>query len=219
MLIKKEGNCLKKYDVLIDKEELTRLRHEIIINCSCLKHFSGELKEGNLPIDKYNVYKIINYKENFIRQDSNKDFYGSPMINIYKVTYDYYVYPDIIDLIDGALSGENDKILQLLNYEYKEKEDIKSLKEKEIEKLLEEKDIFKNQNQLHILENKLHEYKNTRYGKPVSEYLDKVKHCITISLVDECLYDEYKRFCSFLYLDENKVLNDCNNYQKHLQRN
>lgn len=121
MLIKKEGNCLKKYDVLIDKEELTRLRHEIIINCSCLKHFNGELNEDNLPIDKYNVYKIINYKEEFIRRDSNNDFYGPPMINIYKVTYDYYVYPDIIDLIDGALNEENDKMLRLLNYEYKEK--------------------------------------------------------------------------------------------------
>ena len=214
MLIKKEDNCLKKYDVLIDKEELKKLRYEIIINCSCLKHFSGELKEDNLPIDKYNVYKIINYKENFIRQDSNKDFYGPPMINVYRVTYDYYVYPDIINLIDGVLNEENDKILQLLNYDCKQKEDIKSLKEKEIKKLLEEKDIFKNQNRLQILEDKLQEYKNTCYGKPISEYLDKVKHCIIISLVDE-----YKRFCAFLYLDENKVLNDCNNYQKHLQIN
>lgn len=216
MLIKKEGNYLRKYDVYINKKELENLRFEIIVNCSNLKHITEEVREDHLCRDRYNIEKVINYNETFIRKDCNNDFYGPPMINIYKVSYDKYIYPEIIGLIDGVLNGENKMILQLLDYKY-EDDDEKTKQQNKIQKMLDDKDLLNSDEKIFSLESILKEYKNTRYGKSVKKYINKVKQCIEIYLVDEYSYEQYQRFCSFLYLDDEKVLNDCNNNQKCLQ--
>ena len=73
MIYVKENNLIKKYDVQVNKDELERLKYDIIINCSYLKHFDGKVLENNMP--NYNDYlKYINFNKELIKQVEDRSF-------------------------------------------------------------------------------------------------------------------------------------------------
>ena len=196
MICIKDEKSLKKYKVEVDKCSLEGLKFKIINECSVIKHIKQKQREDNLTSD-YDFVHIRNYYKKFVERIDNNDFYGPPMIDIYEVEYDLYKEPDIIKIIDEILKGNYDKVLELL--EYKAEDEIHESLEDKLNKLLSNKDNLNNTEKL-IYETKelLDEYKNTKYQKPVSIYLDDVKKCINLILLDEISYDEYLRVYNFI---------------------
>lgn len=140
---------------------------------------------------------IRNYSKRFIERVDNHDFYGSPLIDIYEVEYDFYIEPKIVKLIEEVLKGNEEKALELL--EYKEDDEVHESLQDKLNKLLSNEDNFNNTEKV-IYETKelLDEYKNTKYQKPVSIYLKDVKECVKLVLIDEISLEDYLRVYNFI---------------------
>ena len=204
MIFVREEGKLKKYKVEVDKEKLLGLKYRIINDCSIIKHVKERQREDNLTSD-YDFIHIRNYSKRFIKRISNNDFFGPTMIDIYEVEYDFYKEPEIIQIIEEVLNGNDEKSLELL--EYNPKEEKHEMFEEKINKLL-INNIGDDEKLIYKTKELLEEYKNTNYQKSVSIYLEDVKNCIELLLIDEISYEEYKRVCQFVYVDEEKILSN-----------
>lgn len=196
MIYVKEEGVLRKYKIEVDKENLESLKIKLINECSVIKHIKEKQREDNLTSD-YDFMHIRNYSKRFIERIDNRDFYGPPMIDIYEVEYDLYKEPKIVKLVEEALNGNDEKALELL--EYKHEEEVHESLEEKLNALLSNKDNFKN-NEKFIYETKtlLEDYKNTKYQKPVSTYLNDIKTCVKLVLIDEISYEDYLRVYNFV---------------------
>lgn len=211
MFILKENDVVKKYQIKIDKEKLNNLRCLIIENCSFIEHVKARFEEDYIPND--NSIYIRNFSKRFLSRESNRDFFGPTFIDIYEVEYDYYNQPDIIDLIDDILGNNEDACIRLLKYPCKEKKDYK----KEINDLLDDKEnIDKNIKEITRL---LEQEKNNKNQKDVSIYLNDIKSCVTLILVDEYSYNDYLKFCKFCDMDEKIMSTDNLIYEYYLHKN
>lgn len=204
MIYVKEENVLKKYKIEVDKEKLLELKYKIINECSIIKHIKEKQREDNLTSD-YDFVHIRNYSKRFIERIDNRDFYGSPLISIYEVEYDFYKEPEIIKLLEEVLNGNEEKTLELLEYEPKE-EKQESLEDK-LSSLLSNND-GNDEKIIYETKKMFEDYQNTKYQKSVSIYLEDVKKCIRLLFIDEISYAEYKRVCNFIYQDEEKILSN-----------
>lgn len=189
MVLMKEVDTVKKYQIIIDSEKLSSLRYKIINDCSTIEHINMRVKENCLPYDD-DIY-IRNYHQRFVERVSNNDFFGPPLIDIYQVEYDKYNEPDIIKLIDKVIEGNEEAAIELLSYNKKSKKDYKE----EINKLLEDKENIVNN--IEKINELLEEEKYNKSQKDISFYLQDIKACISLILIDECSYDDYQRFCKF----------------------
>ena len=208
MIYVKEEDKLKKYKIEIDKENLESLKYKIINDCSVIKHIKQRKEEKYLTGDLDFIH-VKNYRKRFVERIDNNDFYGPPMKDIYEEEYDYYEEPAVIKNIEEVLKGNENKTLELLNYEVKEEQE-KNLKEK-LNEL-----IFNTKNEetlIYEAKKLLEEHKNTTYQKSVNIYLEDVKNCIRLLFVDEISYEEYEKVCKFIYMDDEKILS--NIYKKN----
>ena len=208
MIYVKEEDKLKKYQIEIDKENLESLKYKIINDCSIIKHIKQKEEEKYLTGDLDFIH-VKNYRKRFVERIDNNDFYGPPMKDIYEEEYDYYEEPDVIKIIEEVLKGNENKTLELLNYEVIE-EPNKNLEEKLSELMLNTKS---EESLIYEAKKLLEEHKNTTYQKSVSIYLEDVKNCIRLLFVDEISYEEYMKVCKFIYFDEEKILS--NIYKKN----
>lgn len=208
MIYVKEEDKLKKYQIEIDKENLQSLKYKIINDCSIIKHVKERQREDYLTCDLDFIH-VRNYRKRFVERVSNNDFFGPPMKDIYEEEYDYYEEPDVIKIIEEVLKGNENKTLELLNYEVIE-EPNKNLEEKLSELMLNTKS---EESLIYEAKKLLEEHKNTTYQKSVSIYLEDVKNCIRLLFVDEISYEEYMKVCKFIYFDEEKILS--NIYKKN----
>lgn len=198
MIYVKEENVLKKYKIEIDKEKLESLKIKIINECSVIKHVKVRQREDCLTSD-YDFMHIRNYSKRFVEKIDNNDFYGPPLISIYEVEYDFYKEPKIVKLIEEVLNGNDEKTLELLEYKDDYDDEVQESLEEKLNKLLLNKDSFKNTEEL-IYKTKelLEDYKNTKYQKTVSTYLNDVKSCVKLMLIDEISYEDYLRVYNFM---------------------
>lgn len=100
-------------------------------------------------------------------------------------------------------------VKKLLNYEFKEDEI-------NIPNIITNGDPRKIEDSLKKASNAFLEYKLRYNVVSLSEYLPDVKSRIKMILIDECLYDDYRRFCKFIDTDENVL---SNSFLKRLQKN
>ena len=199
MVLMKEVDTVKKYQIIIDSEKISSLRYKIINDCSTIEHINMRVKENYLPYDD-GIY-IRNYHQRFVERVSNNDFFGPPLIDIYQVEYDNYNEPDIIKLIDKVIEGNEQAAIELLSYSKRTKKDYKN----EINKLLEDKEnIGDNIDKINKL---LEEEKYNKGQKDISFYLSDIKTCVSLILIDECSYDDYQRFCKFCDANEKLMSN------------
>ena len=151
--------------------------------------------------------KVFNLTKKFINSQANRNFFGPTFIDVYEVSYDYYIYPEIIDIIDGVLKENSSMTLKLLNYSTNHKSEKEIVKEK-INLLLKDDELLNDFNKQYELKRIIEEYNNTKYGKSINKYLDEVKNCITLNLIDELSEEEYDKACSFFCLDKDNFIND-----------
>ena len=209
---KKEGKNIIKYEVIIDKEKLTKLRYEIIQKCSHIKHIKDIETRGmgSCRTNKTIFDHVRNYSEKYVGIREYNDFYSMPE-DEYLVEYDYYTHPPLIQLIDDLLNENTNSIEKIKKY----KEEIED-KEKDI--LEEQQEILKKLNsmteinkekQIHLLnENQdklLEHYKEKELNKnqvSSNKYKTKVLSCITLNQKETISYKNVLEVIKFL-IDSN----------------
>ena len=193
MIYKRNKNLIEKYEVIIDKEQIEEIRLEIINNCSYIEHHEYQT---TLPY-KYDK-DPLKYRNYHFKQLGWREFRDGPDEMEYLVSYDEYIFPDIIKDIDQLLNGNETVIDKLNNYKEKKINFNKKIEEKskeldqidnlnikakkkvleELEELLKKKDLHKDKN-------------NIEY------YLPKLRNCIKLKLIDTINYDEVKKVDDF----------------------
>ena len=178
-----EGKKRKKYEIVVDKNGLEKLKVEIINNCSMIIHHDcNTTKTPNY----YDILRIRNYSAEKIGIHKPNDFYAS-CETLYHVVYDEYKYPYLIELIDKLLNNDEEALDEILNPNF-EKEQISIDK---MINILEEKynsiSLSEIGSKREILEKLSQLYKLKELNKnqiSVIEYYSKVKNFIKLKLID-----------------------------------
>ena len=224
---KKEGKDIVKYEVLIDKEKLTKLRFEIIEKCSYIKHIKEIETRGMVSFrtNKTILDHIRNYSEKYIGRREYDDFYQT-VENEYLVEYDYYTHPLLIQLIDDLLNGNTNSIEKIRKYKEeildKEKDILKE--QQEIIKKLNNMTEINKEKQIHLLnenqEKLLEYYKEKELNKnqvSSNKYKNKVLSCITLNKKEIIPYKTVLEVMKFL-IDSNEKTTE-NSLNKILKLN
>ena len=191
-----EGKKRKKYEIVVDKNGLEKLKIEIINNCSMIIHHDcNTTKTPNY----YDILRIRNYSAEKIGIHKPNDFYAS-CETLYHVVYDEYKYPYLIELIDRLLNNDEESLDEILNPNF-EKEQISIDK---MINILEEKynsiSLSEIRVKREILEKLSQLYKLKELNKnqiSVIEYYLKVKKFIKLKLIDDIdieLIDRVNKF-------------------------
>lgn len=206
-----------KYEVVFDKDVLSKLKYEIIDKCSLITHF--DYKDTNLPkmygIDDYLKYR--NYSEIKVGIREYNDFYSTPE-DLYRIIYDKYTFPYLIELINKLLDNDINVLKEIYNINYKK--EILSIDEKieRQKKLIEDLDNSKVDKKIEELEKMKVLIKQKDLNKNqvnVNKYYSKVKRIISFYLVDRISYREVKRVCNFYdQIFDVQYINDIKKYIK-----
>lgn len=194
MIYVKEDNKIKKYEIEIDKDKLEKARVRIIINCSCLHHVDEKLREEYLP-NKYDNLTYSNYNEEKIGTVETNEFFSSGWTNIYHVTYDKRIFPEIIKLIDEVLSEKYDNILELLNYKEPKKTKENNKVDISISSIEEAK---KAKEKADEIIKKLYDEKLNEKRFSVNKFMNEVRNSIRLILVDEISLDDFNKVYNFV---------------------
>lgn len=113
MLYKYEGEFLLSFDVDINYNKLKKVREDIIENCSVIKKCEGVFS------DEYFYKKNKQNRKNFFKKelDHVEKNHWCPDIYYYKYEYDEYCLPEIINVIDDILNGNEERINDLFSTE------------------------------------------------------------------------------------------------------
>ena len=180
MIYRKNEDVIEKYKVTIDKEEVKKLRIEIINNCSYIIHREYQTtipyRYGNNPLK----YRNFSSKELGWRE-----FRDGPDEMEYLVKFDEYEFPKVVGLIDELLKG-NETVLDKLFDTKEEKIDLdKMIKEKseELDKI-ENTDIKNKRKVLNELSELVDKKNLNKNQKSEEYYIEKLKNYIHYELVD-----------------------------------
>lgn len=206
---------IEKYSVDFDKEELEKLRLEIINNCSEVTHHEYDGIDSPSPSD---YLKIRNYSAKKIdRIETNREF--GEYTDLYHFRYDEWEFPHLVKLIDGLLKSNKESVLQIMNPDYNLE---KSLLEHRISKLSEEIDTISNLEpkkkieKLNELQELMEKGKLNNFKKSVIPYYQKVQDLLTIELVDSIDIQDLLKIQNFFEIELKDVKNTDNHIQKIL---
>lgn len=203
--IEKE-NVVEKYSVSFDKEELEKLKIQIINNCSEIEHFDYEACEKTYGgPNKFDYLRFRNYKEVFVGISESRDTLQMPDRKIYHYTYDKYKFPKIVNEIDKLLNGDVSALDNIYYNETKgltvdEKIMIISNELDEINNL----EVDKKINKINELKRLLELKELNKNQQPIEPYYEKVKKLITMTLVDTISKEEIEKVHNFFEDDFNK---------------
>ncbi len=185
-----------QYKVSVDIEKLRNVAYEIIENCSFIKHVEGEFRGSQLP-RQYTLMDFMRYRnlqKEWLRKEPNYlDIeYIEGYYDIYRLSYDEYVFPTIVEKIEIILKEcENNNTnaidgklaSSILDYEEETqtsspileiKKKIKSLQGNSLENL---KLFTKNLEEIKQLRES---YERNKYQQPITSYFKKVKECFLL---------------------------------------
>ena len=202
----KNRDNIEKYFVNFDNEELENLKIEIINNCSEIIHHEYDGIDAPAQFD---YLRIRNYKEKFVGIKESRDSLQIPDYYVYHFSYDEYVFPDLVYLIDELLKGDNNSIDKILNYG--KKLNGKSISDTISDRIDETSRQLDNIDNLDIVrkKSKLEELNSLIKLKEINEkqasiesYYIKLKNLITFNLIDKISIKDIERVNNFF---ENKT--------------
>lgn len=188
-----------KYEVIVDKELLSKLKYEIIEKCSIITH--KDYQDTYLPkmygIDDYLKYR--NYSEVKIGVREYNDFYSMPE-DLYRIKYDEYHFPYLVELLDKLLKDDIDVLKEIYNVN-KKKEimciDEKINRQKDLIESIDDFETYKKINELEKLKELIEQKELNKNQVNVLKYYNKVKKLISFNLIDSITYEEVKRVSNF----------------------
>lgn len=201
---------IEKYLVSFSKEELEKLKIEIINNCSEIEHHEYEGTHGP---NEFDYLRIRNYKERFVRVEESRDSLQWPDQRVYHYSYDEYKFPELVSVIDELLNG-NVLVLDTIfntNPESKgETIDEKIRKASEELDAIDNLKITKKKEKLDELQKLIELKKLNKKQKSVVPYYAKLRELITLDLVDTITKEEIERV--------NQFFGNSTNVKKQLQK-
>lgn len=200
--IEETDNEVIKYEVTINSERLLALKEEIIENCSEISH---HCYESDYELTHYYLQNHDIRDYHFTETGKKKDYFEETR-DIYKIEYDEYDHPLIVDYIDILINGDTSVIPSLKNYssfshplgKARESENaVKSTLIYYLNKPLEEIEIESLTQSIHTLSCLKEDIIKNINQKSVSVYYDDVMKCITLIEVDRINKDAIKRVEEF----------------------
>ena len=193
---RKNDEVIEKYQVDFDKEEIEKLKKEIINNCSFIQHEEYESDYSPRFTDE-----II---RNFTYTPTGKEKeYFEETRDIYRYSYDEYKPPYLVKLINQLLNGNSKAIDEILNYDISTKSSIDdriNLANQEFSKIAPE-DITKKKEklkELEELEDLLKAKELNKNQQSIDAYYNQLIGLIKFDLVDSLSISELGRIESFL---------------------
>ncbi len=203
----KNRDNIEKYELSYNKEEVLKLRQELIDNCSEISN--KEVITSNNNIEKYmQGCEIRNISSIHLSK------------NTLKYHYQLYKYPNVVNIIDKILDGDTQSFVNLnveLNALKNEsiKENNKNKYELEIQKILNEIDKINNLDidrkidKLLLLKEVQEKSKLNINQKSVLYYYDEIINLFKTNLVDSKKYNQVLDNLDFgnekLVLTKNKL--------------
>lgn len=209
-IIVEDKDSFFKYEVVIDREELEKLKYKIIDEYSIIEHIEKDDTFGFRDLSIYAYLRRRNFIEKEIGVREYKDFYSMPE-TLYHYSYDYYHFPYLIELIDKILEDENDYLSDIYNINYNK--ELVPL-DKRVKKLNNKINSLDNSNykkidKLNELKNLLEQIKLNKNQKNVYKAYELVRKHIKFKLIDSIDKVQVKYVVSFFQVDYNlKVVND-----------
>lgn len=188
---------IEKYSVSFSKEELEKLKIEIINNCSEIEHHEYEGTHGP---NEFDYFRIRNYKERFVRVKESRDSLQWPDQRVYHYSYDEYKFPELVSAIDELLNGNVLVLDTIFNTNPESK--IETIDER-IRKASAELDaidnlkITKKREKLDELQKLIELKKLNKKQKSVVPYYARLRELITLDLVDTITKEEIERVNQF----------------------
>ena len=206
---RKNDEVIEKYQVSFDKDELEKLKKEIIDNCSYIKHEEYESDYSPRFTDE-----II---RNFTYTPTGKEKeYFEETRDIYLYSYDEIKPPYLVKLIDQLLNGNSSAIDGILNYDISTKSTIDDridLINQEFNKIAPE-DIIKKKEKLKELEDLLKAKELNKNQQSIDIYYNQLIGLIKFDLVDSLSISELGRIESFLEIDLSSKMEISNSIDK-----
>lgn len=198
-----EGNLLK-YNVTFDREEVSRLKKEIIENCS-LRKFEIVKNVVNANIEKP-YRKIISKRKIGMKMGKQTE----EDLPLYEIKYYDIEYPQLVKLIDRLLRGDKYVLSDIMNYKDDRKlpQDILNSISKELS-LISDFDYDKKISKLNELKNASEYLKDNENVEKTDKYLVKLISLIRYELVDTLSKEELSRYNEFFN-------GEVNHYSKRL---
>ena len=209
-----KDDVIEKYNVTFDIKEIEKIKNEIINNCSDIEH-KKYFSDYCPSFSKNDI--IRNYKER--RTGEIKEYFEETRF-IYEYSYDRYVPPYLVNLLNDLLKGEN-VLEDVLTYKVPDKLSI-DVKIEEKEKELKDTDDKNTKVKIEKLkeyENLLELKKLNENQKPLSMYYDKLVSLFKFELEDILNIEELKKVESFMevnFLVQNGIIS--HNNQKILKK-
>lgn len=187
-------NEFVQYKVSVDIEKLRNVEYEIIEHCSFIKHIEGEFRGSQIP-NQYTLMDLIRYRNlqtKLIRKEPDFDLeYNRPnYYDIYRLSYDEYIFPLIVEKIEEVLKACSDTneingtlAEAILEYEEETKISNPILEIKERIKMLQEnssQDTSQFARNLNEIKKITEFYELNKQQQPVTDYLKKVKDCFLL---------------------------------------
>ena len=117
MYYKLEDNFIIKYIVNIDKIKLEEIKKIIIDKCSIISHIKYESENAFYLTNNKDSEIIKNYQEQVREVNEN-----NKISKIYTISYDYYSFDMLVNIINALLNDQYEFIDYLYNANFKENE-------------------------------------------------------------------------------------------------
>ena len=191
---KQNGEKIEKYQINFNKEEIEKLKLEIINNCSFIKHV--EYTSDYSP-----KFKDISLKKKFKSKYVGKKEYFEEAREIYSYSYDEYNPPYLVELINRLLNGDITSIDNILNYyiisnELSIDDKIKIVNQELIG--IAPENINAKKEKLQELENLLETKKLNQHRQSIVPFYKQLISLINFDLVDSLSISEIKKVEDFL---------------------
>ncbi len=197
---KKNNDVIEKYKVDFNREEVEKLKIQIIDNCSLTLH--KEYRSTYYP--RFIDESLI---RNFHSTCIGEKEYFEETKDVYLFSYDEYKPPYLTILIDRLLKLDPSAIDEILNYDlsfYLSIDDKIKLACQEFAQI-DAEDVILKKEKLKELEDLLN-YKELNKDNSLVLYYNKLIKLINFELVDSILISDLKRVESFLEISTNNSL-------------
>lgn len=206
---RKNDEVIEKYQISFDKEEIEKLKKEIINKCSFIKHEEFESEYSPKFTDK--IIKNFRYTSTGVEKE-----YFEETRTIYHYSYDEYQPPYLVELINKLLNGDLKSIDEILNYDLSSEISIddkicslnKELMEIDSEDITKKKEKLR---ELHVLLNCKNLNKNQQSIDP---YYNRLVDLIKFNLIDLLQMSELSKIESFFEIDLTNKFIDSDSKEK-----
>lgn len=197
----KREEKIEKYEITFDEEQLKKLQKEIIKNCSEIVHIKEESDYSpRFTTKEYNKGLIKNLNSKNI---GTKEYFEETR-TMYLYTYDRYIPPKLVELIDKLLDDDVTVLGEIFNYNESKTNEILKI-EKKINKVSHKLDKIDNldtkgkKKKLIELEELLEEKKKMeKESKLIIEYYNELISLIECNLIDSISIKAIQKVEEFL---------------------